>query len=656
MNVTLADLNRALANDELIPHFQPLVELRTGRLSGVEVLARWAHPIHGAFLPSNMIELAEANDLIAELARQVFTKAFSLVAAAHEPLRVSVNLSPVQLAYPRLTREIEEMAAGSGFSLNCLTIEITESALLSDLSRSLELANELKELGCRLSLDDFGTGYSSLAHLHALPFDELKIDRSFVSKMTKKRESRKIVAAIIGLGHSLGLSTVAEGIETEEQADMLLWLGSELGQGWHYGRPASFDAIRALVAAPPRPAAAGLLGPGQDWAVSSLEAFPSQRLAQLQAIYDGAPVGLCFLDRNLRYISLNQRLAEMNGASVAAHLGKTVREMIPELYPNVAPFLMRTLNGEAIAGVEVQRPKADSHEIGWILNSYQPAFDEADEVIGISISVMDITEQKRAKEELQESEFVQRHLVELNRQVPWVMDAKGNNLQISSRWVTAASADSGQTRNLGWLEALHVDDLKHTIRKMKKALSTGERIDMEYRVQNPQGEWRWMRSRGLPRLGPNGEIIRWYGSVEDIQEKKSADMEARRTEKAMRALLKAVPVAIIIEEGKQRAVRLSEDLRIEAGDAMGTVPAPVPLEENRIERIPLLAAKIQDHVFQDTGAKSATTRHKPGTPSKRKKPDIVVGLKVVADISHASTERHRLVTMLEEFAEHRAQS
>ena len=520
VNTTLTELSQALSDGELVPYFQPIVELRSGRLSGFEVLARWQHPIHGALLPENLIELAEANGLIAEVSRQIFTKAFSQVAAVAEPLRLSVNLSPVQLGYYDLVQQIEGMASSSGFPLNRLTIEITESALLSDLTRSQEIARELKQLGCRLSLDDFGTGYSSLAHLHALPFDELKIDRSFVSKMTNRRESRKIIAAIIGLGHSLGMCTVAEGIETEEQADMLLWLGSELGQGWHYGRPAPFHAICAMVAEPPRPAAAGLPGPGADWAVSSLEAYPTQRLAQLQAIYDGAPVGLCFLDRGLRYISINQRLAEMHGSSIASHLGKTVQEMLPETYPKLESYLLRALKGEAIAGYEVPLPRHGSEDAGWFLVSYQPAFDEADDVIGISISVMDITDQKQAREELQEREFQHRQLVELNQQIPWTMDAAGNDLQMSSKWVRTVSATIDQTRNLGWLEALHPDDLKPTIRKMKIALRTGERIDMEYRVQSTDGEWRWMRSRGLPRFGPNGEITRWYGSVEDIHEKK----------------------------------------------------------------------------------------------------------------------------------------
>ena len=141
---TLTELSQALSDGELVPYFQPIVELRSGRLSGFEVLARWQHPIHGALLPENLIELAEANGLIAEVSRQIFTKAFSQVAAVAEPLRLSVNLSPVQLGYYDLVQQIEGMASSSGFPLNRLTIEITESAPPSDLTRSHEIARELK--------------------------------------------------------------------------------------------------------------------------------------------------------------------------------------------------------------------------------------------------------------------------------------------------------------------------------------------------------------------------------------------------------------------------------------------------------------------------------------------------------------------------------
>jgi EAL domain-containing protein (putative c-di-GMP-specific phosphodiesterase class I) len=391
MIVSLQDLLTALDKDEFVPHFQPIVEMRTGEISGFEVLARWQHPTIGAFLPANLIPLAEEHGLIGSLSSCLFRKALTQFARLPKNLQVSLNLSPIQMRYLSLGSQIEAIASDVGFDLRRLTLEITESSLMTDLSTSRRIAHDLKALGCRLSLDDFGTGYSSLAHLQALPFDELKIDRSFVNLMLQSRESRKIVAATVGLGHSLGLRTVGEGIETKEQADMLIALGCNLGQGWLYGRPGPLSVASAVShAAPLAP------GPGENAAVASLEAFPEQRLPQLQAIYDGAPVGLCFLDCDLRYISLNQKLADMNGLPINAHLGKTVKEMIPASFPQYEPYLMSALQGESISGVEVPRPGLSSEKPAWVsLCSYQPAFDEAHQVIGVSVAVLNITEQSQ---------------------------------------------------------------------------------------------------------------------------------------------------------------------------------------------------------------------------------------------------------------------
>ncbi|MGB6831272.1 MAG: EAL domain-containing protein [Terracidiphilus sp.] len=516
----LVDLRRALDNDEVIPCFQPIVEFKTGRLAGFEVLARWQHSQFGPVLPENFISLAEQNGLIGQLMRQVLKRAFLSASVLGETLGLSVNVSPIQLRDLSLPGQIREEAERAGFPLNRLTVEITESAFLDNLERAKKITGELKTIGCTLALDDFGTGYSSLRHLQQLPFDDLKIDRAFVASMTNTRDSRKIVAAIVGLGHSLGLKTVAEGVETEEQAEILLWLGCELGQGWLYGRPVPAEALPALVEALPHSTPVVLTAPGDGWAVSGLEAMPTQRLAQLQAIYDGAPVGLCFLDRNLRYVSLNKKLAEMNGAPVASHLGRSVKEMFPLWYPNYEPYLLRALQGESIADVEILRQATKPGEPDQTaLASYQPAWDESDEVIGVSIAVMDITARKQAEDELEslrESDAHQRYLAEFLKPVPWIMDAEGNSVQVSSLWVPATKMGVTKMRNLGWLEALHEDDLAPTIKTMREALRTGKPIDIEYRVKDVDGEWKWMRSRGVPRLGASGEIIRWYGSVEDL--------------------------------------------------------------------------------------------------------------------------------------------
>lgn len=166
-----------------------------------------------------------------------------------DPQWLAINISPHLLRGLARAKRIREAAEAAAFPLNRVTIEITESALVENLEHAQTISRELKGQGCRLALDDFGTGYSSLLHLPSLPFDELKVDRSFVGSMTERRESRKIVSAIVGLGQSLALETIAEGVETEEQAEMLLLLGCELGEGWLFGRPVPAEQLSDVTRA-----------------------------------------------------------------------------------------------------------------------------------------------------------------------------------------------------------------------------------------------------------------------------------------------------------------------------------------------------------------------------------------------------------------------
>ena len=248
---TLRDeLRQAITDDAVVPHFQPLVDLDSGRLVGVEMLARWPHPTRGMVPPAEFIPLAEDNGLIGPMTVSLLRQACR--AAADWPAHVTLacNLSPLQLRDSALPGTVASVLAETGFPAARLELEVTESALIGDLALARSLLGELKTLGVRLALDDFGTGYSSLRHLQLLPFDKLKIDQSFVGAMVADTESAKIVSAVVGLGHSLGLSTVAEGVETDEVAALLRGLGCDVGQGWLFGRPVPAHGIDALLGGP----------------------------------------------------------------------------------------------------------------------------------------------------------------------------------------------------------------------------------------------------------------------------------------------------------------------------------------------------------------------------------------------------------------------
>ena len=237
----LNSLRRAVANDELLLHFQPKVRLRGGTVVGAEALLRWQHPLRGMIPPSEFIPLAEESGLIIEIGAWVLRTACAQSLAwqqsGYPALPISVNLSPRQLARDDIVDLVSATLRATGLAPACLELEITESTVMRDVDQSLATLLRLKELGVKISIDDFGTGYSSLNYLKRFPVDTLKIDRSFVSDITTDADNAAIVKAVISLAHILNLSVVAEGVESEDQSCFLLENGCDEVQGYHFGRP-----------------------------------------------------------------------------------------------------------------------------------------------------------------------------------------------------------------------------------------------------------------------------------------------------------------------------------------------------------------------------------------------------------------------------------
>lgn len=242
------ELRRALDRDQLQLFYQPLINLKTGEVSGFEALARWDHEDRGEISPTEFIPVAEESGLILQLGRWAMDKAATTLAGWDKqageklPLYVGVNLSAIQVARDNIAEVVESALKSSGLSGNRLTLELTESSIVQDPARATRVFHALKELETTVAMDDFGTGYSSLAYLQRLPIDVLKIDRSFVAGMMVDPDSVAIVRAVLSLAEALGMSTTAEGIETVELATTLATLGCASGQGFYFAKPLEADA------------------------------------------------------------------------------------------------------------------------------------------------------------------------------------------------------------------------------------------------------------------------------------------------------------------------------------------------------------------------------------------------------------------------------
>ncbi len=245
----VADIPRAVANEEFFVEYQPIIDLGSRSLLGVEALVRWQHPELGVLMPDRFIQIAEECGQIVKLGRWVMGRACNEVrawrgtVAGGAGLRVAVNISARHLEHGDLAQDVAQALKESGLEPGNLVIELTESAIMHNTEANLARLVQLKSLGVRLAIDDFGTGYSSLSYLHRFPIDILKIDRSFVDRLANSSSGAELARAVITLSETLGLDTVAEGIEHEAQVDALLGLGCVAGQGFLFAKSGSLDAL-----------------------------------------------------------------------------------------------------------------------------------------------------------------------------------------------------------------------------------------------------------------------------------------------------------------------------------------------------------------------------------------------------------------------------
>ncbi|MCV7345347.1 sensor domain-containing phosphodiesterase [Mycolicibacterium rhodesiae] len=376
------DMARALAEalraDAVEPYFQPIVALDDGRILGLEVLARWEHPEWGRVSPARFIPVADRFGLLDQLLDTLLRRAFAAAQQWPPSIFLGFNVSPAQLHDPDLPRRIAAAAQDLSFPLGRVHIEVTEAGVIHDLAQSKRTLEQLVNLGCMIAMDDFGTGYSSLTWLSALPFSKLKIDTSFVTAMTEHRQSRKIVAAVISLGHSLGLAVVAEGVENSSQADMLREMGGRLAQGYLFGRPTSAEQVLQLWGedAAPRTASA-----------SASLALELERVArEHRDLTNPDAPATAFMDVAGSVVACNRAFEQLLAVDSAARaaIGHHIWELMAITPEAFAEVRATDLLGQPFPAIETTTPAGSP--AGALLRSVR---DDTGELLGYQLTVDD---------------------------------------------------------------------------------------------------------------------------------------------------------------------------------------------------------------------------------------------------------------------------
>ena len=319
----VAELRQAVADKSFAVYYQPIFDLQTGRLAAAEALVRWDHPERGIVAPADFIPLAEETGLIVPLGRSVLMEACAQAVAwsaqnpDHEPLVVGVNLSPRQFLDPGLIEDVCAALSDSGLPAERLSLEITETAMISDIAAATRKLRRLRQLGVWIALDDFGTGHSSLSHLRSLPVTHLKIARPFVERMETDSKDLALVRGIIAMTHGLDQRVIAEGVETAGQRELLRSLGCDLGQGFLYSRPMPAHELGAALAE--SAAKPGRTAPREV----------ARSLGHARLISHLPDLTIMLFDREMRFVAADGSALEGLGWPRDELEGKRVREVLP---------------------------------------------------------------------------------------------------------------------------------------------------------------------------------------------------------------------------------------------------------------------------------------------------------------------------------------
>ena len=525
-----ADLRKAIEQNEFQVHYQPKINLTSGKITGVEALLRWQHPEKGLVQPSEFIPHAEETGLILPMGEWVLHASckqnMSWQEAGLPPMVMSVNLSVRQLYQPNLVERVREILDETGLAPEYLELEITESMLM-DIQHSIKVLKELKSIGLQISMDDFGTGYSSLHYLKELPIDKLKIDQSFVFNCTEDANDATIVKTIIAMAHELKLKVVAEGVEEKEH---LLFLQRNLcdeAQGYLFSKPLpqaefvqKFEDIENMIARNGLPQELT----NQKWME---EALKVARQELVDTVRQQQGMIFKFVERDGKFIHTlcdGELLYRMNLIPEQI-IGRELSDFLPlKIAQEINRDYQRAWNGEADITYE-----STINDIYYECSLR--AIRRGGKVVEVIGSCVDITDRKRVEEALKLSEANYRLITENMLDMIRVLDEDGIVKYASPSHETVLGFSPEEYVGKRIFDMVHPDDIPHVQKTFANLLTTNTASQFEFRVKHASGGWVHVESQGTPVLSENDEVKYIIVMARDISERKKIDELIRKTDK-----------------------------------------------------------------------------------------------------------------------------
>lgn len=516
------NLKKALERNEFLLYYQPKLDLKTGKIKGVEALIRWFHPQKGLISPLDFIPLAEETGQIIPIGEWVLRTACEQGRIWREkglsPMVISVNLSARQIFQPHLVEMVQNILEETELSPKYLELEITESIMM-DAQQVLVVLWNLKQLGVQISLDDFGTGYSSLYYLKEFPIDTIKIDKRFVRNCMDDRKDATIVKAIIAMSHQLKLEVIAEGIETKDQLVFLQQNLCNQGQGYFFSKPVPpKQFIHHLVQVESIINQEGISQEisRQKWLE---EALKNAHLEIRETVRQQQGMIFKYKEIGGRFIHTlcDGELLYRMGLTPECVIDKELKDFLPRpIAEEKTKCLRRAWDGEENVNYEAMVNGI------WYFATLRP-IRRAGQVVEVIGSCVDITEKKMIEERLKESEYRYRLIAENTQDLIRILDINGIIQYASPSHEFVLGFPPIEYVGHFYFDSMHPDDVAKTQEKLIHSISTKEPLQAEYRLKHAIGRWIYIESNGTPVLNEKGEVTSIVVVSRDITERKNAD-------------------------------------------------------------------------------------------------------------------------------------